>query len=383
MIMQTLIPPADEFLQDKQPYAYWLSQIPSIGKQTIFRLLEHFEYPDEIYHASEKNLKPFLSKKQLEQLLQSRSSFPVMEAYQSILAKKIRFLPYYHPAFPSKLKNIPDPPYCIFYRGTLPRRNEPLIAIIGARDCSEYGRQTASYFAKSLASAGIGIVSGLARGIDGISQYEALQAGGRTYGILGNGVDICYPRENEPLFHAIPKRGALLSEFPPGTEPKAQFFPMRNRLISGLADALLVIEAREKSGTLITVDMALEQGREVFAIPGRICDPLSYGCNRLIKQGATPVMTPQDMIRDLCMDSLRYEESPNQKCTALLSPKEQCILHTLQYEPMSLDKLYASLLGNPSFSSLSIPELIHTLTQLTLKGVIINSQGNYSLPMFA
>ena len=178
----------------------------------------------------------------------------------------------------------------------MPLENEPAAAIIGARLASGYGREQARRFGRQIGARGISVISGMARGIDGIAQKAALDAGGRSYAVLGCGVDICYPEENRELYERLQQQGGVLSEYPPGMQPIAKLFPPRNRIISGLSDLVLVIEARKRSGTLITVDMALEQGREVYALPGRVSDSLSDGCNRLIRQGAGPATCPQDIL---------------------------------------------------------------------------------------
>lgn len=208
----------------------------------------------------------------------------------------IRFSCILEQGFPEKLRQIPDPPFGIYYRGGLPENGRPAAAVIGARLASGYGRDQARRFSQKIASRGIIVISGMARGIDGIAQRAALDEGGKSFAVLGCGVDICYPDENRDLYDRLLQEGGVISEYPPGTFPKAGLFPQRNRIISGLADLVLVIEARKKSGTLITVDMALEQGREVFALPGRVCDSLSDGCNRLIRQGAAPATCPEDIL---------------------------------------------------------------------------------------
>ena len=208
----------------------------------------------------------------------------------------IRFSCILEQGFPEKLRQIPDPPFGIYYRGGLPENGRPAAAVIGARLASGYGRDQARRFSQKIASRGITVISGMARGIDGIAQRAALDEGGKSFAVLGCGVDICYPDENRDLYDRLLQEGGVISEYPPGTFPKAGLFPQRNRIISGLADLVLVIEARKKSGTLITVDMALEQGREVFALPGRVCDSLSDGCNRLIRQGAAPATCPEDIL---------------------------------------------------------------------------------------
>ena len=186
---------------------------------------------------------------------------------------------------PGRLLPFRDRPAGLFVRGTLPAKDRFTAAIVGARSCTELGRQTAERLAFRLAEAGVQVISGLALGIDGAAHKGALEAGGKTFAVLGCGADRCYPRENYGLFHKMEIQGGVLSEFVPGTSPLPMNFPMRNRIISGLSDAVILVEAREKSGSLITADLALEQGKEVFAVPGRITS-LSRGCNRLIQNGA-------------------------------------------------------------------------------------------------
>lgn len=201
--------------------------------------------------------------------------------------------------YPRKLRDIPDAPAGVYVRGRLPVESEITVAVVGARDCSDYGRYVAEGLGTFFGKNGVTVVSGMARGIDGISQWAALEAGGTSIGVLGCGADICYPAKNRALFDRLAEQGTILTEYPPGMPPRAMNFPARNRIVSGLADAVVVVEARNKSGTLITVDMALEQGREVFVVPGRITDRLSDGCNRLIKQGAEILLSPEELLVEL------------------------------------------------------------------------------------
>ena len=228
-----------------------------------------------LYTAPEKELR-FLwgeagaktpgSREEWQALLNARRQEP--ERIEEELARAgIGFVSVLEEGFPEKLREIPDPPFGIYYN-----------------------------FGRRIGARGISVISGMARGIDGIAQKAALDAGGRSYAVLGCGVDICYPEENRELYERLQQQGGVLSEYPPGMQPIAKLFPPRNRIISGLSDLVLVIEARKRSGTLITVDMALEQGREVYALPGRVSDALSDGCNRLIRQGAGPATCPQDIL---------------------------------------------------------------------------------------
>lgn len=257
-----------------------------------------------LYTASEKELR-FLwgeagaktagGKEEWQALLNARRQEP--ERIEEELAQAgISFVSALEEGFPDKLREIPDPPFGIYYKGKMPGETEPAAAIIGARLASGYGREQARRFGRQIGARGIAVISGMARGVDGIAQKAALDVGGMSYAVLGCGVDICYPEENRELYERLQQQGGVLSEYPPGMQPIAKLFPPRNRIISGLSDLVLVIEARKRSGTLITVDMALEQGREVYALPGRVSDALSDGCNRLIRQGAGPATCPQDIL---------------------------------------------------------------------------------------
>ena len=316
-------------------YLCWLDQIRGLGRKRIFPLLQSagesslfsrtdpdgdcFPGPADwgeaarlLYTAPEPQLS-FLCAEAIpsgkhaaqaaQLILRARKQDPA-RIEENLARTGIFFSCIIEESFPSRLRFIPDPPFGIYCRGPLlppdpppfPGLESPAAAVIGARLASGYGREQARRFSYRMASRGITIISGMARGIDGIAQTAALDAGGRSYAVLGCGVDICYPEENRSLYDRLLQQGGILSEYPPGTPPEARLFPLRNRIISGLADAVLVIEARKKSGTLITVDMALEQGRDVFALPGRVSDSLSDGCNRLIRQGAAPATCPEDLL---------------------------------------------------------------------------------------
>ncbi len=280
----------------EKDYACWLSNVPGVGSRSIIKLTEGGMTCKEIYTASAKELSAILTSKQISSLEKSRYSWDFEMEARKLQEKGIRFIPYTDPDFPARLRDIPDPPFSLYVKGELPNPVVPSVAIIGARMCSDYGRYMARQFGRGLALSGVQVISGMARGIDGLAQHAALSAGGKSFGILGCGVDICYPEENRDVYEELQKKGGLISEFPPGMEPVSRFFPMRNRIISALSDILLVVEARQKSGTSITVDTALEQGREVLAVPGRVTDRLSDGCNYLISQGAGVAISIEDVL---------------------------------------------------------------------------------------
>lgn len=271
--------------ETERMYAYFICSIPMIGGVRAGQLLSRFGDPQGVYEAGTAGWREILSDSVVEYMDRQKKSGNLEEEYHSLGEKQIGLVLQEEEGFPRKLLEIPDPPYGLFYKGKLPEQKQPSVAVIGARECSEYGRFVAEELGRYLGSQGIQVISGMARGIDGISQQAALLAGGTSYGVLGCGVDICYPSQNRKLYEELIQKGGLLSTYAPGTKALPAYFPPRNRIVSGLADALIVIEARQKSGTLITVDMALEQGKDVYVVPGKITDRLSDGCNRLLTQG--------------------------------------------------------------------------------------------------
>ena len=286
------------------PYALWLTSIEGVGDKTIRALMSRVSGAEEVYHMTEEEIRLCLGEtmrkqtdivKKAAQIERAKRVRPE-EQLAELAGRGIGFVSVEDSFFPQRLRGIPDCPYGIYYIGNLPPEDRPSVAVIGARNCSGYGREQARIFAEKLAFRGISIVSGMARGVDGIAGRAAVTAGGNSYAVLGCGVDVIYPPENTELYHMLREKGGLISESRPGAEPRTPLFPRRNRLISGFADAVLVIEARRRSGTVITVDAALEQGREIFALPGRVSDRLSDGCNLLISQGAAIACTPDMLI---------------------------------------------------------------------------------------
>ncbi len=290
-------------------------------------------------------------------------------------AENIRFCSLEEEMYPVRLRNIPDPPYVLYYRGRLPAEKGVSAAIIGARMASRYGFDQARIFAEVFAENGVQVISGMARGIDSAAGFAALNAGGYSGAVLGCGVDVCYPKENQKLFDKLAEKGGLISEYPPGTQPEARLFPPRNRLISGLADAVVVIEAKAKSGTLITVDMALEQGREVFAVPGRLSDKLSEGCNALIAQGAEIAISPERILEEFFERRIgRVSEDKKfvvpETSALLVSDTERILLRVLSEEDFMDLNLLMQRLRAESGVDLSAREISSVVTALTIRGIV-------------
>ena len=292
-------------------YWYWLCNIPGIGNSKIKAILSIFGDAREVYDASDKSLGYVnnLKDKDIVSIINSKKDNDIYKNFISMKEKQISFVHIESDNYPSRLKKIYDFPYGLYYKGSLPKENVPTVAIIGARDCTNYGREIAKMFGYEFSKLGIQVISGMARGIDSYGHCGAINAGGSTYAILGCGVDICYPKENINLYMDILDKGGIISEYSPGTNPLAYQFPMRNRIISALADVIIVVEAREKSGSLITVDQALEQNKEVMVVPGRIGDHLSEGCNNLIKMGAQVITTPSDAFENLGIIQFNSDKS--------------------------------------------------------------------------
>lgn len=263
--------------------------------------------------------------------------------------------------YPERLRNIPDPPRTLYVRGSLPPDDVPTVAIIGARSASDYGLQVARSFGRALAMQGIGIISGMAAGIDSAGQWGAVDAEAKTYAVFGCGLNVCYPARNYLLYDKILQYGGgAISELPLDAPPIGKQFASRNRIIAGLADAVLVLEAREKSGTFITVGDALDQGKQIFALPGRVTDGLSKGCNQLIRQGADILTSPEDVLEYLHL-AHHKEQLMLEKDTSMLNPKQQKVYAALDVEAKHLDQLIGKL-------AMSVQELSAILLELEILG---------------
>ncbi len=368
----------------------WFHKINSIGSRTLFTLAECFGSMRAAYEAPEKELRELLTGRQYGAYKAAKYAMHPKDYLEQMEEKGIRYVSYFDDIYPKKLKNIPDAPFGIFVKGSLPAEGVPTVAMIGARACSEYGKRVAEMFAEELSERGVQIVSGMARGIDSISQSACVKAGGKTFAVLGSGVDVCYPEELYQLYENIAGSGGVISSYAPGMQPLSRNFPPRNRIISGLSDVVLVIESRKKSGTLITVDMALEQGREVAVIPGRITDELSKGCHELIKQGATAVYDVEQLLmllQEICsvqnceikksQDGYKTETAWIDINSKNISPALKSILQVLRDEPADAEEIYENWLqqGNAG----SFQELLSGLMDLELMDLCKSYKNRFSI----
>ncbi len=363
---------------DRDIYWYWFVNIRGTGTRNQRKLLERFGHPSLLYEASLRE-SPLI--------LEDGREFPPEGAGGLRLAEEglrrlgeegVRFIHWESDEYPHRFRSLYDPPYGFYLKGNLPDPARPAAAIVGTRNPTVYGRGMAAAFASALAAAGIAIISGMAGGVDAVAHKACLDAGGQTLGILGGGIDSMYPRCNWDLYLDMYRQGGIMSEYNLGVANKPGFFPMRNRLISGMADAVLVVEAGEKSGSLITADQGMEQGRDIYAVPGRVRDRMSRGCNRLIAQGAYLADSPEEMIRSLYSSCSLCPEDGSPLSTEgdlpenypNLSADCRKILDTLdESDPVSFsDLLYRTGLG---FSSLQ-----SCLVDMEMSSLIIQVRQN-------
>ena len=375
-------------------YWLWLTLKRDFGPGTITSLLEVFETPEAIYNATKEDLeeKNIFSKVIIKRVLNKSMKY-VEKVKEDCKRFGIRILAFDSPYFPEKLKHIPDPPYVLYVRSKskINLNDKLLIGMVGNREMTEYGRCIAGDIAQGLSEAGVVVVSGMARGIDGASHAAALTSGGTTVAVLGCGADICYPPEHKDLMNAIIEDGMVISEYPPKTPPKPENFPIRNRIISGLCDGTVVVEAPEKSGSLITADFALKQGRDVFVVPGDITREHSKGTNNLIKEGSILVTSALDILKEyelLYINTLKqsinkkdmeykeYKEEETKESFNLpqdniyegLSQKEMVIIKNLSVKPVALELLSQK-------TGLAPDELSSMLMMLEINGFIKTLPG--------
>lgn len=353
-----------------------LSRMPGLGDLRIATLVQRLGGPEEVLNASPATLAAIIRQDE-QRLVRAKAN-----AYSPSIKKQVAALrngPYrlytiWNTDYPVSLKTLSTPPVFLFARGQLNPDDQNGVAVVGSRSATEYGKTVAYELAQSLAWAGLCVISGMARGIDSFAHKGALDGGGRTVAVLGNGPDVAYPPENRKLMGEIERHGAVISEFPPGTAPNPKHFPRRNRIIAGLSRGVIVVQARERSGALITVKHALEQGKEVMAVPGHINARTSKGPNALIKQGAALVEDIDDVLAALGEPLLSRDDKPKPPPCPPLEPDERGLLEKLGSNPVHIDTL-CSLTGEPP------GPLLAKLLHLELKGVVKQLAGKHFLAL--
>ena len=384
----------NESTKDKDILNLWFNNICKVGDASKRKLIHELGSIEDIREASKNILSKIIGEEKAGYLINSKSFGYAKELRDMLLRMNVDIVYPGHELYPEKLMNLYDYPNILYVKGILSKKlniNNMNIGIVGARTSDVYGRELARMFARELAKAGINIISGLALGIDGMSHRGALEGNGYTVGVLGCGIDIIYPKENYDVYLEMSKKGAIISEYAPGTPPNAGQFPVRNRIISGLSDGLLVVEARKKSGSLITADLALEQGKQIYAVPGRITDKNCEGTNNLIKMGAMCVTSPEDIINDL--KGLLYQEIKGENIEDenvysnaksdddlvilkktinknSLAPAEKMLYSCLSLEPTYIDDIIDKL-------KMGVSETINLLYNMEEKGLIKQSYKGY------
>lgn len=357
----------------KKHYWFWFANIPGVGRAARRKLLDIFESPEELYFADSKLIGSidFLNEKQKAEIM-NRSGETVAEKYNSVIESGINITCPEDSDYPKRLRNIYDNPHILYYKGKSINSDSPSAAVIGARKCSNYGRRTAYNISRILAQNGVRVISGMACGVDGAAHRGCLDAGGVTYAVLGCGVNVCYPKSNIEIYMDIAESGSIISEYYPDRQPLAGYFPERNRLISALADVIIVVEAGERSGSLITVDCALEQGKEVFAVPGRIDDISSKGCNNLIKLGAALYNDISDVTDSLgivlAKDDSIYGNSKQKNI--FLAMEDKVVYDRLDFEPKHVNMIARE-------TGLSIECVMKCILGLELRHIIKQTANNY------
>jgi DNA processing protein len=346
------------------PLAYWIgfNKVRGIGPARLRALLDALGSVEAAWHAPADALcEVGLDRRSLANLIQARTDLDLAAEMARVTDAGVDVMTWGDPRYPERLMAINDPPPVLYIRGELLPNDDWAVAMVGTRHASSYGKEAARVIATDLARAGATIVSGLARGIDAQVHRAAIEADGRTLAVLGSGVDIIYPWENLKLAQEIAARGAIISEYPLGTQPEANNFPPRNRIISGLSRGVIVVEAAEKSGALITAEYAADQGRDVFAVPGSIFQRGCLGTNRLIRDGATPVLSAGDVLEALNLTSV-----PQQVQAHMLFPTdatEALLLDQLAEDPAHVDEVSRA-------TGLPIATVTSTLALMELKGMV-------------
>lgn len=350
-------------------YPYWFANISGIGNRTKCRLLAQVGSAGELYFMPESQLRslPDITEDSIGAIMNARKE-DVERSYNALCEKGIGFLSPEDAAYPEKLRGISDAPVGLYIKGRLPDKTQRTVAVVGARMCSEYGRAVAKELGRKLAANGVCIVSGMAKGIDTAGHLGALESSGTTCAVLGCGVDVCYPASNQKLYADILEHGCIISEYPPGTQPLPALFPQRNRIISGMSDLTVVVEAKTRSGSLITADLALEQGRDIYAVPGRIHDALSAGCNNLIRQGAGIISNVEDFLKELDLCG-RFEMRQESFTNLLLEKEERLVYSCVDLRPKNVEELLQQ-------TDLAMPLLAHALAGLVQKGFITETFKN-------
>jgi len=346
----------------RERYYVGFNLVRGIGPARLRMLIDAFGDVERAWHAPAEALyRVGLDRRSLENLLETRARVDLDREVRRVAAVGAHILTWEDEGYPKLLAEIPDPPPVLYVRGELKPEDAWAVAVVGTRRASTYGREVTRRLVTVLAQSGVTIVSGLARGVDAVAHQTALEAGGRTIAVLGCGIDLVYPPEHRELARRIAAQGALVSEYPLGTQPEPGNFPPRNRIISGLSLGVVITEAGRDSGALITADYAAEQGRDVFAVPGSILSAGCAGTNRLIQDGAKPVLDAADILQELNLTMVAEQKEARQALPT--TETEALILAHLSAEPIHVDDLTRAV-------GLPVAQVTSTLALMELKGMV-------------
>ncbi len=351
-------------------YIMWLNSFTGISVDLRHSLIEKFGSAENLWKADRVQLAKakLISEERIESLIRSRYKYDMDRELERLYASGADFLIPGDKSFPDRLTAMNEPPLGIYIKGEMPESPYPMVSIVGSRRISDYGASVTHKLAKELAEAGIVVVSGMAMGVDAVAHQAAIEGGGKTVAVLGTGVDMCYPAVNTNLYNEISINGCIVSEFPLGTKAYKGNFPYRNRIIAALSRATVVVEAAEKSGSLITANKAIENSRIVMAVPGNITSGLSKGCNALLKRGCPPVTCTEDILDELGIKLSKKELKNSEKDLIPLAQDEKMLYDCISYEPITADELIEKL-------DMDVKEIACLLTMLELKGCIRRLSG--------
>lgn len=352
----------------EKPYWTAFNHVSGIGAVRAGMLLKFFGSLENAWKAPRTDLlRSGLPEKIIDRIIEFRAVTDPQALLDSILSRKISVCIRPEPEYPRLLKEIDNPPLVLYYVGKLPDPNMKLMAIVGTRKMTSYGESIATELGAFLAENGVGVVSGLARGIDGAAQTAVVESCGKTYAVLGCGVDHIYPPEHRNLAKEIVRNGAVISEYAPGTRPDRVNFPQRNRIISGMSSGVIIVEAGEKSGSLITARFAAEQGREVFVVPGNITAAQSRGANRLIRDGARPFYEKKELLDFLQTWQAEEPQKMNKPLQeAFSSPEDKMILDLISDEPKHIDEIVRE-------TGIPLSKISSSIVLLELKGLVVET----------
>ncbi len=353
----------------EEKYLLWLSLLQKFNNIKKFKLLQDLKSAENIFNVTKVELRSldYLTIQEINSLVKHKN-YEIDKYINCLEENNIQFYSFFSDLYPEKLRDIDTPPLLVYVKGINIYNDAPIVSIIGSRRCTEYGKRVAFELAKDFGAMGVTVLSGMAYGIDSFAHKGIVENSGYTVAVLGNSVDICYPKENKNLKDSIEKNGCSISEYAITTEPISYNFPIRNRIIAGMSDGVIVVESGARSGTSITVSSALDYGKEVFAVPGNIYSKASFGTNKMLKEGAIPITSAKDVIEYLKIPIKKIKKKENKKNNISLTENEKLVLSYISEIPIEVENVIVK-------TNFPINEIQAILTMLELKGAITRLPG--------